>query len=178
MIVNLLGKLFWSKILVTDCQSRRCNLLLSNWQFYLPRLSCEEICVLQQECFQKVWAPIRDWIFSQFYPKNNHCKESKTSSHRRNISRISRHCPSLISNHVQTFTTIFFLSFSRWLQASSKQESGLSLIEPGVSLRGEVRCPTNFFGWKKLAISAKNIPRRKQYGSQLKTKTYQFRFAE
>ena len=118
IIVNLLGKLFWSKILVTDCQSRRCNLLLSNWQFYLPRLSCEEIWVLQQECFQKVSAPIGDWTFSQSYLKSSHW-DQKGSSLQGNISRISRRCLSVISNLVQTFTTIFFPIFLK--VAPSKQ---------------------------------------------------------
>ena len=159
------------KVVVVICFSPTDN-------FISPVSAVKRSVSFSRNVFKRCGRPSEIEYFLSFTQKNNHCKESKTSLHRRNISRISRHCPSVISNHVQTFTTIFFLSFSRWLQASSKQESGLSLIEPGVSLRGEVRCPTNFFGWKKLAISAKNIPRRKQYGSQLKTKTYQFRFAE
>ena len=45
-----------------------------------------------------------DWIFSQFYPNNSHSDQKDIM----NVSRISMHCPSEFSNHVQTLTTIFF----------------------------------------------------------------------
>ena len=171
IIVNLLGKLFWSKILVTDCQSRRCNLLLSNWlNFISPDSAVKRSESFSRNVFKRCPRPREIEHFLNF-TQTAVTEIKKASSLQGNISRISRRCLSVISNLVQTFKTIFFPIFLR-LQASSERESGISLsvIEPGVSLWGEVLSSTKFLGWKTLAIPAKNVLRSKQYGSRLYTK--------